>query len=73
MNNIVFLFPEGVVEIHVDPLDSERTIEIGGVEIPYGHANLGNSNLILQIPFKDLTVYDIASYEEMKNGQRGDS
>ena len=65
--NIVFRHPEYVVEIHcilTKDDDNLGVVQIGVVSVPYLSVELGEDSLTLQIPFKDLTIYDHASYEE---------
>jgi hypothetical protein len=70
--NIVYKSNGMVVEIHCDdkPKRGVGTVEVGGVTVPFSNINLGQRNVIIQIPFEDLTMFDDASYEETINGRR---
>lgn len=62
--NIIVRNDTYVVEIHcVEDDDSLGIANIGDALVPYRHADMEDNILTLEIPFKDLTIYDHTSFE----------
>lgn len=68
--NIVYKSDTGfVIELHCTLAEDDKNlgvVEIGAVSVPYRNINLGKDSVIIHIPFKDLTIYDLPSYEERR-------
>ena len=67
--NIIFRNEGYVVEIHCILTEDDTSLglmQAGDMLIPYRKAKFNENNVVIEIPFKDLTIYDHASYKEIQ-------